>query len=322
MHIAMCVVGALSTALWKMRATNSVGQQMRNYWIVSILATSAAIAVGQSAMAATLSLDINPPRIVQVLPHDTTVQTSTTSQVKTTYSNSLPSLSGLDLTASGVTTPHTKTEGDDHHRHTVTTYSTAVTAGEVESYSYAQTKTVTDFTRTVTHHGGHDDHHGDDGVTSFGPWTQSGSPTVTNSTLQGSGSGSTAGSFDGQTGTVTIDYDFSLSPGNNLALTLLDSTGITGLTVSLESFGTVLKTWTSDGTVLLPTLLGNFTGDNRSDDLYHIAVTATGFGNGSHFDIHAGVSAVPLPAALPLFGAAVFGFAAWGRKRRARRPAA
>lgn len=34
------------------------------------------------------------------------------------------------------------------------------------------------------------------------------------------------------------------------------------------------------------------------------------------------VSPVPLPAALPMFGAAVAGFAAWGRKRRAKQKAA
>jgi hypothetical protein len=281
-------------------------KDMRHTVIFSAMAIAAAMSAS-TGRAATLSLDIDPPKITQSLPKNTTTQTSDTSKVTTTYSNSPSFLTGLDLSATGTTTSSTSS-GDDHHRGT--TYTTTVTANETEDFSYDQTKTITDFTRTEN------SHH------QFGNWHVSGTPTTSTSALNGIGTKSDKSSFSGQSGTVEIDYDFSLNPGKNPVLTLLDSTGIGGLTVSLESYGKVLETWVSNGSVLLPTTLGNFVGDDNSDDKYHIAVTATDFGNGSHLDIGVGVSPVPLPGALTLFAPAIIGFGAWGRRRRSRQSAA
>lgn len=65
--------------------------------------------------------------------------------------------------------------------------------------------------------------------------------------------------------------------------------------------------------------LGNNSGpgvvvDITSDVAFKTAVLSTNQGTGG-FEI-GGVSAVPLPAALPLFGVALAGFAAYGRRRR------
>lgn len=96
---------------------------------------------------------------------------------------------------------------------------------------------------------------------------------------------------------------------NNIVTDLLD---ITGLTVSLyDSLGNVLVAASSSNSLYYGNLLSG-TG-------YTLVVTGTGTGeDGGIYGLSYNVSAVPIPAALPLFGAGLLalGAMAWSKKRR------
>lgn len=171
--------------------------------------------------------------------------------------------------------------------------------------------------------------------TGFANWTVGG---AANSSNPGNGSVDLIG-----------NGSFDLYPGNGLYVDMCGSTGACGSLTSKDQFaaGTYRLTLSLGGIIYPP---GN--GYGALNDSVQVSFSGTGAGaatvpttyltqstyseivtldQASYLTLQdavlsgnenigatllgVNVSAVPLPAALPLFGAAVMGFAAWGRRR-------
>ena len=125
-------------------------------------------------------------------------------------------------------------------------------------------------------------------------------------------------------GTATATFDFSLAqPAHYFGFEWNDASsgdtvtfyGVDDKTILAVVDGTDLMGKSKDGSYY-----ANFTSNLP---IGKIVLSATGSGLGNKFEVNCvTVSAVPVPAALPLFGAAVAGLGAMGKRRRRKAAAA
>lgn len=115
------------------------------------------------------------------------------------------------------------------------------------------------------------------------------------------------------------------NPYNTLSITLPSSVTAFGLNIGTYGGNNIAFTL-SNGFAVDASSVGfgsmAFIGFISTDAFNTITLTPDNVDGWTLGPVTTGVSAVPLPAALPLFGAAVIGFAALGRRRRAPKTAA